>query len=269
MTRPLRLETPGGIHHVMSRGINRQVIFRTPTDYAAFLLDLQACATRFGWHCLAHCLMPNHFHLLLQTPWPNLGLGMRDLKGGYASAFNRRHGESGPRFEGRYRSQLVQEGDYAMAVARYIALNPVRAGLTLLPEAYEWSSFRSMQGGQPLKPVDNRRLLNLLNLTREAFVELVRDGAGLPLISPTSPICGDAAFVEHHAPGEPPRQPVERAAFDQARPPLSSIIETLPRDEAIREARSTHHFTIKEIAAALGCSTETVRRRLRMWDVRT
>ena len=91
----------------------------------------------------------------------------------------------------------------------------------------------------------------------------------LPTFDPRRLIVGDAPFVEEHAPKEPPVSPVARIAFDQARPPIGDLVDRLGRDEAIRQARLQFRYTIREIALAVGCSTETVRRRLRSWDVRT
>lgn len=269
MTRPLRLEKPDGLHHVVSRGINKQTIFFDRDDCQSFLLELRACVVRFEWRCLSYVLMGNHFHLLIQTPKANLGVGMRDLKSAYAFGLNRRHGASGPRFEGRYRSQLIQDGPYLKAAARYIALNPIRAELTRRPEDYEWSSFGSLRRGEPSTVVDHKTLLRRLEMTRDEFIALVDDGAGLPAFDPRTLIYGDRSFVREHAPRTPPKQPIERAAFDQSRPPLSKLMREMPEEIAIREARNTYHYTIREIAEAVGRSTETVRRRLRMWDVRT
>lgn len=270
MTRPLRTEVADGIHHAMSRGLNKQTIYRESIDYRSFLLELSDCVVRFKWRCLAYCLMNNHFHLLIQTPQANLGEGMRDLKSAYATTFNARYGRRGPLFEGRYRSQLVQTGDYLLAAARYIALNPVRAGLTIRPELYEWSSYRLLHAGESSRLFDDAALISQLEgRGREGFLRVVDDGLGLPTFDASTPFVGDRRFVTSHAPSLAPDQPVSRAAWDQARPPITELLSDLPRDEAIREARLTHRYTLREIAETVGCSTETIRRALRMWDVRT
>lgn len=257
----------------MSRGLNKQTIFRNDLDCLAFLRELQSCIARFEWKCLAYVLMVNHFHLLILTPKANLGQGMRDLKGEYAKGFNARHGGRGPIYDDRYKSQLVQDGDYLLSVARYIALNPVRAGLVKRPEDYRWSSYRHLHAGEPTRLIDAKELLSRISLdlvqARREFIDLVADGAGLPVVKRRAPIIGSKQFVRAHAPNEPPEQPVARATWNQARPPLSALVDRLPQDEAMRAARLTYRYTLREIAAALGCSTETVRRRLRMWDVRT
>ena len=91
MARPLRLEFPHAVYHVTSRGNARQKIVRGDSDRQAFLSALAQVVDRFDWRCYAYCLMDNHYHLLIETPKPNLSLGMRQLNGPYTQAFNRRH----------------------------------------------------------------------------------------------------------------------------------------------------------------------------------
>lgn len=114
-----------------------------------FLQLLGEVATRFGWSVTAYVLMTNHFHLVIQTPEPNLSRGMQWLNGTYAGWFNRRYGRSGHLFQGRFHAVLVEREAYAAEVLRYVALNPVRARLTELPEAYRWSSYRATAGYDP------------------------------------------------------------------------------------------------------------------------
>lgn len=101
---------------------------------------------RFDWRCLAYCLMDNHFHLLVRTPLANLPRGMQQINSGHAQAYNRRHGRTGPLFERRYGAALVQEDVHLLEIFRYIALNPVRAGLCREPEDYAWSSHAALAG---------------------------------------------------------------------------------------------------------------------------
>jgi len=108
MARPLRLEFPGGIYHVTARGNERRWIFRDDADRLAFLDVLARVLDRFGWLCLAYCLMGNHYHLLVETPRPNLARGMRQLNGVYAQRFNRRHNRVGHLTQGRYGAVLVE-----------------------------------------------------------------------------------------------------------------------------------------------------------------
>lgn len=145
MARKLRIQFPGAIYHVMSRGDRREDIFRDDTDRESFLQTLADACVKTGWQVHAFCLMPNHFHLVVETPQPNLVAGMKWFLGTYTARFNRRHKFSGHVFAGRYKSQLVSGvGGYLRTVCDYVHLNPARAKLigadTSLRE-YRWSSF--------------------------------------------------------------------------------------------------------------------------------
>ncbi|MEE8124282.1 MAG: transposase [Nitrospirales bacterium] len=108
MARPLRLEYPGAVYHVMNRGLARQATFRSPTDYETFLQVLHETHTLWGGEVLAYCLMGHHYHLCLRTPEGNLGRVMRHLNGVYTQRFNRVHRRDGPLFRGRYKASLVE-----------------------------------------------------------------------------------------------------------------------------------------------------------------
>ncbi|MFZ2491544.1 MAG: transposase [Thermoanaerobaculia bacterium] len=146
MARPLRIEFPGALYHVTSRGNERRPIFRSDRDRLAFLDFLGQVARRFGWSITAWVLMTNHFHLVIQTPQPNLSRGMHWLNGTYAGWFNKRHKRWGHLFGGRFKSFLIEKEAYFTLVLRYVVLNPVRAGMVARPEDYRWSSYRATAG---------------------------------------------------------------------------------------------------------------------------
>jgi REP element-mobilizing transposase RayT len=146
MARPLRIEFPGAVYHVTSRGNEKRRIFRSDRDHKAFLDFLGHAAKRFGWSVTAWVLMTNHFHLVIQTPEPNLSRGMHWLNGSYAGWFNKQHKRWGHLFGGRFKAFLIDKETYFIEVLRYVALNPVRAGLAARPEAYRWSSYRATAG---------------------------------------------------------------------------------------------------------------------------
>ena len=93
------------------------------------------------WRLYAYCLMSNHYHLLIETPEGKLVDGMRRLNGVYTQAFNRRHGRVGHILQGRYKSILVDKEAYLLELARYIVLNPVRAGMVQRVDDWPWSSY--------------------------------------------------------------------------------------------------------------------------------
>ena len=146
MARPLRLEFPGALWHVLNRGVERRTIYLDDADRRAFLRLLQQSVTKSRWQLHAYVLMSNHYHLLFQTPEPTLSKGMKDLDGDYACYFNRRHSRTGHLFQGRFKSHLVDSESYMLEVARYVVLNPVRAFMVPAAGEWRWSSYRATAG---------------------------------------------------------------------------------------------------------------------------
>jgi REP element-mobilizing transposase RayT len=142
MSRPLRIEYPGAWYHVMNRGRRGEEIFTERNDYRLFIELLQESAELFNIKIAAYCLMPNHYHLFLNTPDGNLSRCMRQINGIYAQRFNRVHQYDGQLFRGRYKSILVEADSYLLQLLRYIHKNPLRAGLCDDVNNYEWTSHR-------------------------------------------------------------------------------------------------------------------------------
>src|SRR6186713_3056455 len=129
MARKLRVQYPGAIYHVMNRGDRREDIFKNDFDRQCFLETLGEACAKTQWEIHAYCLMSNHFHLVLETPLPNLVPGMKWFLGTYTARFNRRHKLFGHLFSGRYKALIVDGSGngYLCAVCDYVHLNPVRA----------------------------------------------------------------------------------------------------------------------------------------------
>jgi putative transposase len=148
MVRPLRLEYPGAVYHVTARGNGRQPIFTDAAD-AARLLDLIGReAVQMRWAVHGFCLMENHYHLLVETPEPNLGRGMARLNMCYAQAYARRHDRPGHLFAGRYRAVLIEKDRWLAPLCRHVVLNPVRCAMVRRAEQWKWSSL-ALLDGQP------------------------------------------------------------------------------------------------------------------------
>jgi len=128
MARPLRIEFPGAVYHVTSRGNARQNIYNNDEDRQKFLSILTLVVERFHWICHSYCLMDNHYHLLLETPIPNLSAGMRQLNGIYTQAFNRNQRRVGHLFQGRFKAIIIEKQAHLLELSRYIVLNPIHAG---------------------------------------------------------------------------------------------------------------------------------------------
>lgn len=142
MSRPLRIEFPGAIYHVTSRGNARQSIYEDNKDCHRFLELLVHEINQQRWYCYAYCLMGNHYHLLIETPEAKLRSGMARLNGMYSQWFNRRHLRAGHLFQGRYKAILVEKESHLLELCRYVVLNPVRAGLVKRVDQWKWSSYR-------------------------------------------------------------------------------------------------------------------------------
>ncbi|MBM4259609.1 MAG: hypothetical protein FJ147_27390 [Deltaproteobacteria bacterium] len=151
MPRGPRLDAPEVLHHVMARGLARQVIFRDDQDRGDFVRRLATLAEADAWQVYAWAVMPNHFHLLVRMGSRPLARSMRSLLTGYAGMFNRRHHRSGHLFQNRYKSIVCEEELYLLALVRYLHLNPLRAGIVRdLAELgqYAYSGHAALVGTQ-------------------------------------------------------------------------------------------------------------------------
>src|SRR4030042_3730114 len=146
MGRPLRIEYPGAFYHVTARGNEKKDIFRAKKHYERFIGYLESATERYGARIHCFCLMPNHYHLLLETPGGNLHRILHHLNTSYTNYFNAITGRTGHFFQGRYHAILVDRDSYALELCRYIHLNPVRAQLVSDPSEYFWSSYSAYLG---------------------------------------------------------------------------------------------------------------------------
>jgi len=149
MARPWRIQFPGAVYHVMSRGNNFQDVFLDVRDRQDFLDLLGRACDRFHLHPFAFCLMTNHFHLFLRTAEANLAVAMKWLNATYTVRANHRQHRVGHLFQGRYRAVLVANEAHWLHLSIYLHLNPVRAKLVKDPVEYEWSSYRDCIQPQP------------------------------------------------------------------------------------------------------------------------
>ena len=146
MSAKHRLQIAGGMYHVTARGNAQAAIFLDDFDYLGLLRVLATQVARRGWLCHSFCLIPNHYHVLLETPEANLAQGMRLVNGMFAQRFNARYQRHGHVFQGPYGAVLIEDDDHLLEVCRYIALNPVRAGLVDEPADWPWSSYGALAG---------------------------------------------------------------------------------------------------------------------------
>lgn len=271
MARPLRIEYPGAVYHITSRGNARQDIFLDDGDRAVFLEVFAQAGDRFNWLCHAYCLMGNHFHLLVETVDPTLARGMRHLNGVYTQAFNRRRARSGHLLQGRYKAILVEKDSHLLELARYVVLNPVRAQMVRSCKDWRWSSYRATAGQEPPAPfLTTEWVLSQFDESQSkaqrAYRRFVSAGRGVPVWEGLRGqiYFGSDAFIEQQVPEasrafrEIPRE--QRLAN---RPLLEDVFNSAPEEKAASIAYREHGYRLKEIADFLGVHYSTVSRRLK------
>jgi putative transposase len=146
MPRPPRIDIAGATHHVAALAVEKERVFRESADRKRLIAQLDAVADCYQWSLGAYCLMGTHFHLIVHTPEPTLSRGMQHLCGSYAQWFNWKYGRRGHLFGRRFGSVHIVTDDHLLEAHRYVALNPVRAGLCRRPASWPWGSFRALAG---------------------------------------------------------------------------------------------------------------------------
>ena len=186
MPRHARLEIPGGIYHVITRGIERRAIFCDDEDRKEFLRRFSEGLYHTTSRCYGWALMPNHFHLLIRTGKSSLSELMRKLLTGYAVYFNRRYGRSGYLYQNRYKSILCQEEAYLLELVRYVHLNPLRARIVadiVALDHYPWSGHSVLMGKQNNSWQSTREVLERFSLTKtqaqNRYRQFVIDGQSM------------------------------------------------------------------------------------------
>ena len=269
MARPLRIEYPGAVYHVTSRGNEKKPVFKDDTDRQNFLNTLQHVNKRYNWICHAYCLMTNHYHLLIETPDGNLSIGMRQLNGVYTQLFNKRHGRTGHLFQGRYKAILIQKDSHLLEVCRYVVLNPVRARMVERPDEWKWSSYLATAGREKPHPsLTTDWVLGQFSGKRskaeQEYRQFVSWGIGKPTIWTEvkgQTLLGEEGFVDQlvdHLKKHKDIPEIPRSQRYADRPSLQKLFheKTLgnmtKRNKAISEAVEKHGYRQREVADHLG-----------------
>ena len=279
MARPLRIEFPGAIYHVTTRGDRHEQIFADDDDRRRLLDVIAKGVLRLKAEVLAFCLMGNHYHLVVRTGQANLSRLMRHINGEYTQAFNRRHVLCGHLFQGRFKAILVDSESYFMELCRYVELNPVRAGLVRSVDEWPWSSYRAHVGHESSPKWLATTHLHHHLLGRDAvttadheasarlYERLVADGLNDDLWGNhlrQQMFLGDERFVANMqllADRERARCP-EIPTIERERPPSLTDWTSAghAQDESIRLAYSEGGMTMSAIARQAGLSIATVSR---------
>jgi putative transposase len=267
MARPLRIEYPGAVWHVMHRGNDKQDIFRSDGDHLLFESMLEEAVQRFGWILHGFTPMTNHYHLIIETPTMTLSRGMQWLNSKYAQRFNRIHGRCGALYQGRFKSVAVDKETYLLELMRYVALNPVRAGMVERPEDYRWGSYRITAGyAEPRDWVGSSWTLRQFgedvesqqreyrkfveagaHITRSPLEDCVNQiylGSGQWLQEMRARVESEPRSKEH--PG--PQRFVGHASIEKVVETVATAFQTTPEEIAARRGGEA-----REITAWLGC----------------
>lgn len=274
MARPLRIEYPGAVYHVTSRGNARNDIFHIEQDRNDFLSVLSIVVKRYNWLCHAYCLMDNHYHLLMETPDGNLSQGMRQINGIYTQKYNWRHKKTGHVFEGRYKAIIVDKESYLLELCRYVVLNPVRAKMVTKPEEWKWSSYPGT-AGKVREPeyLTTDWVLGLFSRNKGEAQKLYRKfvASGIAGVSPWNDLqgqilLGEEGFLEKHRDYLISKEKIKEIPRSQRllnRPQLAEIFSdgtANRRNELIYAAHVQYGYKLKEIAENLGIHYTTVSR---------
>jgi REP element-mobilizing transposase RayT len=262
VSRPLRIHVPGMLYHVVARGNDKQCIYTDDADCRSFLQLLADTLPRFDARCVFYCLLWNHYHLLMKAGCYPISRLMQQLNSTYCQRFNRRHRRVGHVLQGRFGSRIVEDGAYARAVLRYIALNPVMARLAVDPRDWRWSSYRSAvdvsesPGFLCLEEVWAAFGTSDPAIGRTRLSDFVRAGLQEVFLNPL--LHGSEQLASVVAPLLKPHENTREHVYAQryaARPPIGVLFDgrstQAELDEAARIAFAEYAYTLDEISRVL------------------
>jgi len=285
MGRGRRIAYPGAFFHCINRGNQRERIYRDEEDYQFMLESLGTVSTRYGARIHGYCLIPNHFHLLIQQPEIGISTLMRSLTTRYALYFNQKYGKVGHVFQGRFRGILCDQRQYLLELIRYVHLNPVRAGLVEHPQDWKWSSLAAYLGLVRREWLYQEAVLGLFGTQpRRNLLEFLSQAPDLSekIVYPRAsfPVMGEQSFVnEVVRQGEPRRrQPRVHAGRRLSLPKLARLFSraagvagdelftphkgsrpiSLLRDQIIYAATRLMYYPSSEVARFLGVTPAAV-----------
>lgn len=268
MARPLRIEYPGAFYHVSTRGLERREIFRDQKDYQRLLKIFSEIHKKTSFLCHTYCLMPNHYHLYLETTQVRLSKIMQELNSRYTQSYNRRFKRNGPLFQGRYKAKLIDQEAYSLQLSRYIHLNPVKAKLVPRPEDWPWSSYPAFLGKASregfletswlLRQIGSRKDLErfTLNGLKDSWDPLEPSGRG--------PVLGRESFVEEikeklsHRAKDSSLTGLRQLTKDSRLKDLEACLKGLHCQERTKRKlriygfRKYTHLSLKEVGERLG-----------------
>ena len=274
MARPLRIQFPDAMYHIMSRGIGRMTIFHNEKDWFKFMQFMERVIEKYNWICHAYCLMGTHYHILLETPDANMVVGMKYLNQLYSQFYNWKYQRVGPVLQGRYKAWLVEKEEKFLENSRYIVNNPTEAKMVEHPSQWPWSSYRAMTEEVPVpKRLAVDGLLSQFGAVREEsrrrYQHFVLDGVGQGIWEGLRQqiYLGDEKFVDRMQAKAQVDGDALTVPLAQRRPPAPSLADIAAthkeRNAAIVAAYATGAYSYREIAGYFNVHLATVGRIVR------
>jgi putative transposase len=258
MPRKQRLKSKTGYYHIMCRGNERRNIFGDEQDKVRFIDTLceKQRENTFGLH--AFCLMDNHFHLMISEGNDDIAKSMKRITVSYVYYFNKKYGRVGHLFQDRFKSEIVEDDAYVMALARYIHQNPVKAGMVTTVEDYQWSSYRSyLDGGSFGKLIEAETVLGLFSKNKETakqlFKQYMNEYTDMPFFDMV-----EKSKLRSEAALELFRQLLRERGIDYNTYQKAQLTDTL-----LKEFSHRTNWSVREIAALTGINKDKVNRMIR------
>ena len=262
MARPLRLEFPGAVYFITTKGNGNQNVFLDSDDAEKWLTVFENVCQRFGWICYAYCLMGNHYMIVIETPKPNLSKGMRQLNGIYTQAFNRKNGTGGHIFQGRFKSVLVQKEKYLAGLIKYILFMPVKSGFVKLPLQFKWSSCKFLFDRDECPGwIENSHVKSLFRNLGADFSEGNTPNDEILNNIKKQIYLGDDEFISDlQKYVDNARDLREIPKIQRAKPLLDFVKKSESREKAIANAYSTGDYTLQQLADYFSLHYSTISR---------
>ena len=250
MSRPKRINLIGCIYHIICRANRDDVVFEDSSDKERFLEYLGEYSEQFDIRIHVYCLMDTHFHLLIESRKTNLSEFMRRLLTAYTVWFHRKHQTHGHLFAGRFKSLVVERGDYLVAVSRYIHQNPVEASLVKNAEDYSWSSMRVYAGKESPGFVYTKEILSWFGNRRQKYIQFIHEGLDeeIKTLVRFQSYVGSEAFVK--------RMNIRLKRENQPRAMTKEERRVWQEEERWKEGYQIAERMIKDICSNLRCSRE-------------
>ena len=182
MARKERIWYPGAVYHIMIRGIRRSDLFKDEGDYWVYLETLEMVMQRYPFILYSYCLMTNHVHLQIETVDDEIWNIMREVNRNYTKYFNKKYNFTGSLYDGRYKSEIIENDRYNLQVSRYIHLNPVKAKMVNEPLEYEWSSYNDYLDADRDKIIDDEKILSYFKDKSRALYMKYVESIGINLL---------------------------------------------------------------------------------------